>query len=238
LSETFLDGRVRVTQPQTGFRSGLDAVMLAASVPARAGESALELGAGAGTASLCLAARIEGISIIGVEIDPGLVELAMTNAGANGSACRFVTADIFHLPKELKRDFDHVFCNPPFHGEGQAAPDTARMVALSDDGKLSDWLRLGLQRTVSGGFFTTILRADRLAEALSALPTEGVSVLPLWPRIGEPAKRAILQVRKASRAPFALLPGLVLHREDGTSTPEAEAVLRRGAALALQGTRL
>ena len=94
-------------------------------------------------------------------------------------------------------------------------------------------MKLGLQRTVSGGFFTAIVRADRLAEALAALPVEGVSVLPLWPRIGEPAKRVIVQVRKASHTPFALLPGLVLHKADGASTPEAEAVLRRGAALAL-----
>jgi tRNA1Val (adenine37-N6)-methyltransferase len=238
VSETFLDGRVKVTQPGQGFRSGLDAVMLAAAVPARAGENALELGSGAGTASLCLAARINGIAITGVEIDPGMVELAKSNAAANGSKCQFVTADIFRLPPELKRDFDQVFCNPPFHGEGQVSPDAARTAALSDGGKLSDWLKLGLQRTVSGGFFTAILRADRLAEALAALPVEGVSVLPLWPRIGEPAKRAILQVRKASRAPFALLPGLVLHRQDGASTPEAEAVLRRGAALALAKTHL
>ncbi|HEX4027713.1 MAG TPA: methyltransferase [Rhizomicrobium sp.] len=238
MSETFLDGRVRVTQPETGFRSGLDAVMLAAAVPARAGESALELGAGAGTASLCLAARVPGVVLTGVEIDPELAALAAKNAAANGMEAMFVGADIFHLPTELKRDFDQVFCNPPFHGEGQASPDAARRAALSDGGKLSDWLKLGLQRTVSGGFFTAILRADRLAEALAALPLEGASVLPLWPRAGDPAKRVIVQVRKASRAPFALLPGLVLHREDGASTPEAEAVLRRGAALALQGTRL
>ena len=233
MSETFLDGRVRVTQPETGFRSGLDAVMLAASVPGKSGESALELGAGAGTASLCLAARVGGIAVTGVEIDSGLVELARSNAAANGSHCQFVAADLFHLPLELKRDFDQVFCNPPFHRAGQTSPDNARSLALSDDGKLSDWLKLGLQRTVSGGFFTAILGADRLAEALSALPLQGVSVLPLWPRLGEPAKRVILQVRKASRTPFALLPGLVLHRQDGAWTPEAEAVLRRGAALAL-----
>ena len=233
MSETFLDGRVKVAQPERGFRSGLDAVMLAASVSARPGESALELGAGAGTASLCLAARVERMQIVGVEIDPGLVELATANAAANGFDCRFVAADIFRLPADLKREFDHVFCNPPFHGEGQSSPDTARNLALSDAGQLSDWLKLGLQRTVAGGFFTAILRADRLAEALSALPVEGVSVLPLWPKAGEPAKRAVLQVRKSSRAPFALLPGLVLHRADGASTPEAEAVLRRGAALAL-----
>lgn len=238
MSETFLDGKVAITQPEAGFRSGLDAVMLAAAVPATTGEQALELGAGAGTASLCLKARVPGVAVTGVEIDPGLVELANANAAANGFDCRFVAADIFHLPPELKRDFDQVFCNPPFHGEGQASPDVARKQALSDDGKLRDWLKLGLQRTVSGGFFTAILRADRLAEALAALPTEGVSVLPLWPRLGEPARRVIVQVRKASRAPFALAPGLVLHREDGAFTPEAEAVLRRGAALALPGTRL
>jgi tRNA1(Val) A37 N6-methylase TrmN6 len=107
-----------------------------------------------------------------------------------------------------------------------------------DDGQLRDWLKLGLQRTASGGFFTAILRADRLNEALAALPRTGVSLFPLWPREGVPAKRVIIQARKASRAAFSLLPGLVLHRDDGSWTPGAEAVLRRGSALALSEARL
>ena len=234
----FLDGRVRVTQPQTGFRAGLDAVMLAAAIPAHPGQTALELGSGAGTASLCLAARVPGLAVTGVEIDDLLVTLAQTNAAANGADVRFVAADIFALPAELKRDCDHVFCNPPFHGEGLASPDAARATALMDGGKLSDWLKLGLQRTVSGGYFTAILRADRLNEALAALPERGVCALPLWPRIGESPKRVIVQARKGSGAPFALLPGLVLHRENGAWTNESEAVLRRGEALALSGARL
>jgi tRNA1Val (adenine37-N6)-methyltransferase len=238
VSETFLDGRVKVTQPETGFRSGLDAVMLAAAIPAAAGQTVLELGAGAGTASLCLAARVPGLSITGVERDESLVTLARANAAANNSGCDFVAADIFALPAELKRDFDHVFANPPFHGEGQASPDDARAAALMDDGLLGDWLKLGLQRTVSDGFFTAVLRADRLNEALAALPAKGVSVFPLWPREGAAPKRVIVQARKGSRAPFSLLSGLVLHRQDGSWTPEAEAVLRRGSALALPGVRL
>jgi tRNA1(Val) A37 N6-methylase TrmN6 len=107
-----------------------------------------------------------------------------------------------------------------------------------DGGKLADWLKLGLQRTVSGGFFTAILRADRLNEALAALPERGVCAFPLWPRAGEAPKRVIVQARKGSGAPFALLPGLVLHRDDGSWTDEADAVLRRGSALALSGARL
>lgn len=238
VSETFLDGRVKVAQPQTGFRSGLDAVMLAAAVPATAGQTVLELGAGAGTASLCLVARVSGIWVTGVEIDAGLAALAARNGAANSADCKFVAADIFALPSELKRDFDQVLANPPFHGEGQASPDPIRAAALMDGGTLRDWLKLGLQRTVSGGFFTAILRADRLNEALAALPERGVCAFPLWPKADEPPKRVIVQVRKGSGAPFALLPGLVLHRADGSWTDEADAVLRRGTALALSGARL
>ena len=234
----FLDGRVRVTQPQTGFRAGLDAVMLAAAIPAHSGQTALELGSGAGTASLCLAARVPGLAVTGVEIDASLVALAQANAKANAAPVGFVAADVFALPAELKRDFDHVFCNPPFHGEGLASPDAARATALMDGGKLSDWLKLGLQRTVSGGYFTAILRADRLNEALAVLPERGVCALPLWPRIGESPKRVIVQARKGSGAPFTLLPGLVLHQENGAWTNESEAVLRRGESLALSGARL
>ena len=234
----FLDGRIIAAQSQDGFQSGSDAVFLAAAVPAREGEKALELGSGSGVASLCLEARVPGVLITGVERDAELAALANQNAQANKAKAHFLSADIFALPLELKRDFDQVFANPPFHGEGQVSPDAARAAALMDDGKLADWLKLGLQRTVSGGYFTAILRADRLNEALAALPEKGVATFPLFPRAGEAPRRVIVQARKGSRAPFALLSGLVLHQPDGAWTPEADAILRRGTALALSGARL
>jgi tRNA1(Val) A37 N6-methylase TrmN6 len=239
--DRFLGGRVIVRQLPHGFRAGLDAVMLAAAVPARNGDEALELGAGAGTASLCLAARVPEISIFGVEIDEALVRLASDNAIANGAEPRvhFVSGDAFDLPGKLRRDFAHVFCNPPFHDErGEVSPDLGRDTALRDRGKLGDWMELGLRRTMSDGTFTTIIRADRLGEAMSRLPERGVATLPLWPREGRAAKRVILQVRKGSGAPPALLSGLTLHNADGTYTAEADAVLRGGASLALDSSRL
>jgi tRNA1Val (adenine37-N6)-methyltransferase len=234
--ERFLGGRIAVQQSQTGFRAGLDAVMLAAAVPARAGEEVLELGAGAGTASLCLAARV-AVRLTGIEIDPALVQLANANAAANEMAERvaFAAADALALPAPLRRPFAHVFCNPPFHGEeGEAAPDASRARALQDGGALPAWLAAGLKRTVSGGTFTAILRADRLGEALAALPGRGIVVFPLWPRADQPAKRVILQARQGSRAPPAILPGLVLHAPDGTYTAEADAILRGAGSLLLQ----
>jgi len=236
--EKFLGGSIVVRQPEQGFRGGLDAVMLAAAVPE--GATALELGAGAGTASLCLAARLTAIAITGVEIDRGLVQLANDNAAANGmqDRVRFAAANAFALPLEFKREYDCVLVNPPFHGEGQSSPEPDRARALMDDGTLGDWLQAGLKRTVSGGTFTAILRADRMNEALAALPLTGVSVLPLWPRPRESAKRILVQLRKGSGAPFRLLPGLILHDDSGTYTADADAILRGNAVLALGVPRL
>jgi tRNA1(Val) A37 N6-methylase TrmN6 len=238
MSEKFLGGKITVRQSENGFRAGLDAVMLAAAVPDAA--NAFELGAGAGTAGLCLAARLSGIAITGIEIDPELVKLANENAAANNMSKRvtFVAADLFALPLEWKREYDAVLMNPPFHGEGQTSPDAARARALMDHGALRDWLESGLKRTVSGGSFTAILRADRLNEALAALPETGVTAFPLWPKAGEAARRVLVQVRKGVRTPFNLLPGLILHQASGVYTPEADAILRGEAALALVGTRL
>jgi tRNA1(Val) A37 N6-methylase TrmN6 len=98
---------------------------------------------------------------------------------------------------------------------------------------LTDWLKLGVHRTVSGGIFTISLRTDRLVEALGALPPHGLTVIPLWPHVGEGAKRVIVRVRPGSRAPLALLAGLVLHEADGSWTAQADAILRDGEPLAL-----
>src|SRR5262249_54074321 len=106
--------------------------------------------------------------------------------------------------------------------------------ALHDDSsELATWLTVGVKRTASGGTFTAILRSDRLGEALVALPKTGVSVCPLHPHAGEAAKRVIVQVKKASRAPVQMLHGLVLHEAGGAYTAEADAILRGERGLLL-----
>jgi tRNA1(Val) A37 N6-methylase TrmN6 len=232
--DLFLDGQVRVRQFTRGFRSGLDAVMLAAAVPARSGDAVLELGSGAGVASLCLAARVPDCTITGIELDGELVSMANENAAVNNmhNRVRFVRADVLNLPLELRTGFDRVLCNPPFHdAEGETSPDHSRAQALQESGDLPRWLQTGAKRTGSKGTFTVIVRADRLIEALNALPADGLSVFPLWPKDDTPAKRVLIQLHRGKHTPFALLPGLVLHEADGRYTPEADAILRGRSAL-------
>lgn len=235
-NDGFLGGRIVAQQPRDGFRSGTDAVMLAAAVPGKPGDEVLELGCGAGIASLCLVARIADCHVTGVEIAPELVALAEKNAHANGWAARvaFEMADVLRLPNHLRKSFDHVFCNPPFHlSSDEVSPNADRARALSDRDGLHDWIIAGLARVGPGGTLTLIIRADRLREVLRSAPHEASTIFPLWPRQGEPAKRVVLQIVKDSRAQLRLAAGLVLHEHDGRYTPQAERILRGGGSLAL-----
>ena len=81
--DCMLNGNVAIAQPKSGFRVGTDAVFLAASVGVNRGRI-LDLGAGVGGVSLCLAARLNKVQITAVELDPVLVALAQKNIVANG----------------------------------------------------------------------------------------------------------------------------------------------------------
>lgn len=81
--DAVLGGRLRLRQPLRGHRVGHDAILLAAATGARGGEHAVDLGSGVGAAGLALAARVPGLKVTLVEIDPTLSALAANNAGRN-----------------------------------------------------------------------------------------------------------------------------------------------------------
>ena len=66
-TDGILGGRILLEQPVNGYRTAIDPVLLA-SVRAGRGERVLDAGLGVGAASLCLAARLDGIDVVGVEI--------------------------------------------------------------------------------------------------------------------------------------------------------------------------
>ena len=79
----FLNGELKVYQLEGGYRAGHDAVILASSINAKEGDSCLELGIGSGVVSLCLAHRVKGIKIIGLENNNNMIEISNQSISLN-----------------------------------------------------------------------------------------------------------------------------------------------------------
>ena len=233
--DALLGGRVTLRQPANGYRAGIDAVFLAAAVPAQAGDSVLDLGIGTGAAALCLLARVPGATVVGLEREPAYAALARHNAMANGwpDRVRVVEGDV-NTPPDLG-PFDHALTNPPFleDGQGTRARDAARAAAHSGDVPLADWLAVAAAALRPGGTLTVVFPARREGELLAGLPPGQVRLLPLIPRHGRAPKRLLVQVRTGVAPALTRLPGLVLHGAAPGFTPTAESILREGRALPL-----
>ena len=238
--DKFLMGRLRLLQPVKGYRAATDPVLLAAACPAQPGQSVLDLGCGAGAASLCLGARVPGVVLAGLEVQPAYADLARRNAARNGQEMEVQEGDLTEMPKALRRGFDHVIANPPYYNAGGSpSPVAVRDRAVRVDTPIAAWVTAASARLEPGGWLTMIFATPCLPEALSALaPKMGSAlVLPLAPREGREAPRVILRARKGGKAAFRLLAPFVIHDgavHDGdreSYTPAANAILREGADL-------
>jgi len=239
--DAILGGTVRVRQPAAGFRVAIDSVLLAAAVAAEPGEEVLEPGAGVGAAALCLARRVAGARVTGIEVAPDLVRLAGDNARLNGlaPAVNIMIGDIARPPpRVLPASFAHVMMNPPYlpASRAQAPPDAGKARAhVEGEADLAAWLDFAFHMVRPRGTVTVIHRADRLDAILARLHARAgaIVVFPLWPgRDGKPAKRVLVRAERGGQTPLRLAAGLVLHEADGRYTAEADRVLR-GAALEL-----
>ena len=242
-SDGFLDGRLNFLQPKQGYRSAMDAVFLAAAVPAVAGNRVLELGCGAGVALGCLCARVDGLVAFGVELQPAYAELASQNFAHNNLSAQIFSGDLSQLPKPIKsQNFDHVLANPPYFAQNAHTPpdDAGKSTAhISAVTTIDIWVSTALRRLHQGGVLTMINRVEALPQILAALNGKAgdISVLPISARQNRPPRRIIVQAKKSARGPLCLLSALIVHSgadhgaADDGFTSRVSNILRHGGSL-------
>jgi len=243
--DKLLNGRVKLFQPQRGYRIAIDPVFLAAAVPATFGECVLDIGSGTGAAAICLASRIPCMRITGLELQMDLVDMANKSIYLNKLDHRvcFFQGDLLLPPKDLGDiQFDHVMANPP-HMKRESvlsSPDPQKQIAhIEGRALLDDWLEFALENVRVGGTVTIVHRYDRRQEVVSGLAKGAgdIIVFPLWPKIsGREAKRVIVQGKKGSEGKTKYSTGIVLYDGKGSFTTEANSILRDAKELNISTT--
>lgn len=239
--DCLLGGKVRLLQMQNGYRAAIDSVFLAAAVPAKAGETVLDLGCGVGAVSFCLLARIPGLTITGLDFQKPLVDLARRNSMLNNceNYIHFVHGDLLKAPKELfEVQYDHVMANPPYYTakNSHKSPNASKALAhVEGEAGLTDWVGAACRALKTRGTVTFIHRADRVTDLIAALHKSfgGFVIFPLWTAQGKEAKRVIISARKGTSSPTKISSGLILHKQNGFFTDQAQGVMKNAAALRL-----
>jgi len=235
--DTVLGGRLRLGQPAKGHRTGTDAILAAAAVPARSGDSVCDFGAGVGAAGLAVLVRVPKTRALLIEIDSHIAAMAEANVLANDLAARarVLAIDVgiagTAATSALASSADHVVSNPPFNasGSGRMPPDaTTARARVAEEGQLEDWMRAAARVLKPGGSLTLIHRPEALQEILGALSRRygGIALRFVHGEAASPAVRVLVHARKDSRAPLRVLPPLVLNASGGGFTAEAEALHR------------
>ncbi|CAI3924960.1 tRNA1(Val) A37 N6-methylase TrmN6 (TrmN6) [Commensalibacter communis] len=243
---TLLGGKIFYRQYQEGYRTALEPILMAASIPAKPGQTIIEGGCGAGAGLMCLNYRVPNITGIGFEQNPKMLTLANENFQLNHmNSLKVVEVTLPKLPKRPfdflskgQEHVDHVFANPPWHAHNSfPSPNPQKDLAkrLPKD-CLAEWIYALSRPLRQGGTLTLALSASLYVEA-SAIMNQyklgSIVLFPLWPKLNRSSRIILLQGRMGSTGGSQISPGMILHNENGDFTTQANHILRDGQMLCL-----
>ncbi len=168
----FLNGRIKLYQPDRGYRFSIDAPLLADFMEVGTDSVMFEIGGGCGVIPIILNFRGKGGKrIITVEIQRDLYELAVKNVKINNllEKIEVLMGDVRDIYQSFTGLFDVVFSNPPYNPieMGRISENIQRAIACHEIHlnidiilKVSSWVLR------DGGTLCMVFPVEREAELL------------------------------------------------------------------------
>ena len=224
---------LRIIQKESGFRFGMDAVLLADFTRLESRERAADFGTGTGILPLLLAGRDRAAHIDAFEIQGDMAEMAKRSVSLNGLTERIT---VHHLPVEqadevvVPGSLDAILCNPPYGLPGTTLlnPNEALSTARHQTREgLAEWFRMAYRLLRGKGRFSMIYPAPRMLEAMTALSRarlEPKRFRLIYPRADKPANLVLIEAMKDARPMLHPEPPLIVYESDGSMTPELKRI--------------
>ena len=222
-----------IIQSESGFRFGMDAVLLAEYTEIRSAERVLDLGCGNGILPLLLAARNPEICMTGLELNRDSADLAKRNVAYNHLEEK-VLIEQGDIREAVSRfgaaSFDVIVSNPPYmiFSHGKVSPNgqiamarhevccTFRDLACAAEGLLRDHGRLYL-----------VHRPFRLAELLHTLREyrlEPKRMRLIHPFADREANLVLIEAVHGGNARITVEPPLIVYDQPGIYTEELQKI--------------
>lgn len=224
---------LRILQKSTGFRFGMDAVLLADFARVEERDKAADFGTGTGILPLLLAGRGKAMKIDAFEIQDDMADMAQRSVRLNGLTERIV---VHNLPVEQADEaveagtLDAIVCNPPYGVPGTTLlnPEKTLSVARHQtaDG-LAAWYRMAYRLLRGKGRFHMVYPAPRMLEAMTALSKarlEPKRFRLIYPYADKPANLVLIEAMKDAKPMLHPEPPLIIYEKDGLMTPELKRI--------------
>lgn len=239
----FLDNSFFVSQSAKGtHRSGLDAVLLAATIREDAKGLVADFGAGCGAAGMAVAQRCPAVSVDLIEINTSCISHCHRSAllPANrhlAERLSIIEADVTLNGTDrdkaglIKNTYDHMVANPPYNDASfQGSPNADRAFAhVMEPGMLEKWVRTAAHVGKAKSELTLIARPASIIELIEAMKGRfgSIRLVPVHPRAEADAVLLLVRGVKGGKAPLRVLPGFIVESEEG------EDVMRGRTGIAL-----
>jgi tRNA1Val (adenine37-N6)-methyltransferase len=241
--DTLFGGRLALVQPAqgTGYRTNVDAILLAdfAADGARKIQRAVDLGAGVGAVGLSLLILGATQRVDFIERDPFLADLCQRNLEANGWMARgsVHVADLDAPRASFGLDIDHaanlVVANPPYvapqrDGRVRSERQPAANRLASRQGELSPFVRAAATLLGRRGRACFIYPAHALLELTTLARQAGLEpkrIRFVHGKAKRPARVVLVELARAKPGGLVVVPPLFEVGEDGKPTPDLAALL-------------
>jgi len=215
----FFRGKLKVYQPENGYRFSIDSILLGFFINLKPGERILELCAGSGIVSLIALRRFPDCKIVAMEFDEVLLSCLRKNVIKNNFKGRLfpVRGDLGDIPFKTGV-FDVIFANPPYFKTGCGRRSPNEMEETARRGKkfeLKGFLKLVSRLLKNRGSFYMIFTAFRLAELFFFL--KGFRLEPKVLRVvhsypGDQGRMILVKAIKEGGEEIRILPPLFIYK--------------------------